>query len=106
MTIRPDETTESCINRIIEGEEVSDIRKMATVKEELAPKIHAKMQSDLKWDNLEALVRSYEYFIFTPPSDGRWLCAVYALRLTTLSKDGRKWPYAKKLKNSSALLLL
>ncbi len=47
------------------GEEVSDIRKMTGVKEGLAPKyLHLahslSMESDLKWDNLEVLVRSYE----------------------------------------------
>ncbi len=80
MTIRPDETTGSVMDRVIEQaeklgdmeEEVSDIRKMTRVKEGFAPKYlqvaHSlSMQSDLKWDNLEALVRSYEYSIFAQP---------------------------------------
>jgi hypothetical protein len=73
MTIRPDETNRSFMDRVIKqadklgdmGEEVSDIRKMTGVKEGLAPKyLHLahslSMESDLKWDNLEVLVRSYE----------------------------------------------
>ena len=80
MSIKPDETTGSFIDRIIEqaeklgdmGEEVSDTRKMTRVKEGLAPKyLHLAhslaMQSDLDWAKMEALVRAYEHSIFAQP---------------------------------------
>ncbi len=54
------------------GEEVSELRKMTTVKEGLASKyIHLAhsltIQSDLNWEKLEAVVRLYEYSIFAQP---------------------------------------
>ncbi len=80
MSIKPDETTGSFIDRIIEqaeklgdmGEEVSDTRKMTRVKEGLALKYlqlaHSlAMQSDLDWAKMEALVRAYEHSIFAQP---------------------------------------
>jgi hypothetical protein len=81
MSIKADETTGSFMDRLIEqaekladmGEEVSELRKMTRVKEGLASKyIHLAhslaMQSDLNWEKLEALVRSYEHSIFAQPS--------------------------------------
>ena len=81
MSIKPDESTGNFMDRLIEqaekladmGEEVSELRKMTRVKEGLASKyIHLAhslaMQSDLNWEKLEALVRSYEHSIFAQPS--------------------------------------
>ena len=105
MSIKPDETTGSFIDRIIEqakklgdmGEEVSDTRKMTRVKEGLAPKYlqlaHSlAMQSDLDWAKMEVLVRAYEHSIFAQPprkteDDGKVLSANMAFKKKTRGRD-------------------
>jgi hypothetical protein len=84
MTIKPDETTGSFMDRFIEQaeklsdmeEEVSDLRKMTRVKEGLAPNyIHLghslAMQSDLKWEKMKTLVRSYNILYLQNPLERR-----------------------------------
>ncbi len=81
MSIKPNKTTGNFMDRLIEqaekladmGEEMSELRKVTKVKEGLASKyIHLAnslaMQSDLNWEKLEALVRSYKHSIFAQPS--------------------------------------
>jgi hypothetical protein len=101
MSIKLEETTGNFMDRLIEqaeklvdmGEEVSELRKMTKVKEGLASKyIHLAhslvMQSDINWEKLEALVRSYKHSIFAQPSrktedDGKVPAANMAFTKTT-----------------------